>query len=298
MSKMEKINAEVFLKVVETGSFQAAAKELDYTQAGVSDIVKTMEETTGITLFIRAREGVRLTAEGRELLYYIQQIRNSERLFAAKVAELRNIQTGSVSVRIFNSISVCWIPDILATFSEKYPNVEVRLISSENDLEAERMVYDQDIDCGFFVMPLRTELDTVFLSENKLVASVSPQHPLASGERFPISEIRSYPYIKMLYQDDYYLSELFRMAGGTPGYDYAIDNDIAALAMAERGLGYCIFPEMVTRGAPFDLKHMELDPPLSIQVHIGTRSIEKCSGAAKAFIKHVTEWADKNLKTM
>ena len=101
-----------------------------------------MEETTGITLFIRAREGVRLTAEGKELLYYIQQIRNSERLFAAKVAELRNIQTGSVSVRIFNSISVCWIPDILATFSEKYPNVEVRLISSENDLEAERMIYD------------------------------------------------------------------------------------------------------------------------------------------------------------
>ena len=33
---MEKINAEVFLKVVETGSFQAAAKELDYTQAGAT----------------------------------------------------------------------------------------------------------------------------------------------------------------------------------------------------------------------------------------------------------------------
>ncbi len=292
---MEKINTEVFLKVVETGSFQAAAKELGYTQAGVSYIVRAMEEETGIKLFVRAHEGVRLSAEGSELLYYIRQINNSERLFASKVAEIRNLQTGSVSVRIFNSISVYWIPDILATFSDKYPNVDIKLITHENEMEAERMVYEQDIDCGFFIIPIKTELDTVFVGEYKLVASVAPDHPLAGREKFPISEMCNYPYIKMSYEEDHYFSELFSMSGGTPVYDYAIDNDYAALAMAARGLGYCIFPEIITQGAPFELRHMELDPPMSMKIHIGTKSLDKCSGAAKAFIRHVTEWAEKNL---
>lgn len=118
---MEKLNTEVFLKVVDTGSFQAAARELDYTQAGVSYIINTMEEMIGMKLFLRIHEGVRLTAEGEELLYYIRQINNSERMFADKVNEMKNLQTGSVCVRIFNSISVHWIPDITASFSKNIP---------------------------------------------------------------------------------------------------------------------------------------------------------------------------------
>ena len=290
---MEKLNTEVFLSVVETGSFQAAARRLGYTQAGISYIISAMETSVGLKLFTRVHEGVRLTTEGKELLYYVRQINNSERLFAAKVRDIKNLETGSVSVRIFNSISAYWIPDIAATFSQKYPNVEIKLISCENDLEAERMVYEQDVDCGFFVMPLHTKLDTVFLKENPLVASVAVNHPLAEQDQFPVHDICRYPYIRMSYADDYYLAELFRQAGGTPTSKYAIDNDYAALAMAAHGLGYCIFPELIVRGTPFALKHLPFNPPASIQIHIGTKSFKQCSRATQAFINHVTAWIKK-----
>lgn len=287
---MDKLNTEVFLKVVETGSFQAAAKELGYTQAGVSYIINAMEDAVGLKLFTRVHEGVRLTAEGEALLPELRRINNSERLFAAKVSDLKNLETGSVSVRIFNSISAYWIPEIVASFSKKYPNVEIKLVSCENDVDAEHMMYEQDVDCGFLVLPLHTKLDTVFLRENPLVASVALDHPMAAREAFPVSEICHYPYIRMSYADDYYLSELFQQAGGVPESKYAIDNDYAALAMAAQGLGYCIFPELIVRGTPFALKHLPFDPPVVNQICIGAKSIKQSSKATQAFIKHVAAW--------
>lgn len=79
------------------------------------------------------------------------------------------------------------------------------------------MVYDQDIDCGFFVTPLHTELETIFLKENPLIVSVAAGHPLAKKKKIPVQELCKYPYIRMSYADDYYLSEVFHMAGGRTG---------------------------------------------------------------------------------
>ena len=56
---MEKLNASVFLKVVETGSFKRAADILGYTQAGISYIINAMEEECGLKLFYREYGGVR-----------------------------------------------------------------------------------------------------------------------------------------------------------------------------------------------------------------------------------------------
>lgn len=288
---MDKLNTEVFLTVVETGSFQAAAKELGYTQAGVSYIINATEDAVGLKLFTRVHEGVRLTAEGKALLPEIRRINNGERLFAAKVSDLKNLETGSVSVRIFNSISVYWIPDIVASFSKKHPNVEIKLVSCENDVDAERMMYEQDVDCGFLVLPLHTKLDTIFLKDNPLVVSVALNHPMAARENFPVSEICHYPYIRMSYADDYYLSELFCQAGGVPESKYAIDNDYAALAMVAQGLGYCIFSELIVRGTPFALKHLPFDPPMVNQICIGAKSIKQSSKATQVFIDHVVKWS-------
>ena len=47
------MNANVFLTVAQEGSFRKAADALGYTQAGISYIISTMEELTGLCLFIR-----------------------------------------------------------------------------------------------------------------------------------------------------------------------------------------------------------------------------------------------------
>ena len=64
---MDKLNATVFLKVVETGSFKRTADILGYTQAGISYIIVAMEQEFGLTLFHREYGGVSCTeAENSE----------------------------------------------------------------------------------------------------------------------------------------------------------------------------------------------------------------------------------------
>ena len=85
---------EVFAKTVELGSLTRAAEELGLTQSGVSHILAAMEEELGFTLLKRSRAGVRLTAEGEQLLPCIREIVRQEGLLRERAASLRG---GAVS---------------------------------------------------------------------------------------------------------------------------------------------------------------------------------------------------------
>ena len=55
---------QVFLKTVECGSFTAAAREMNFTQSGVSHAIGSLEEELGVPLLIRSHGGVTPTADG------------------------------------------------------------------------------------------------------------------------------------------------------------------------------------------------------------------------------------------
>lgn len=154
-----KINAEVFLEVVRTGSFKAAAENLGYTQAGVSYIIKAMENELGLVLFDREYGGVKLSSEGKEVLYYFEQIHANKKLLMAKANEIRSLDIGSVSVRCFSSVSIHWLPGIIEEFHKKHPNITVSITSTDDDAEVEKMIAEQTVDCGFFALPFHGELD-------------------------------------------------------------------------------------------------------------------------------------------
>ena len=128
---------EVFLTVTETGSFRKAAETLGYTQAGVSYIIKSIEEDTGLNLFIRDRKGVRLSPEGEALLPEIKQIDNDRRHLMEKISDLKGLESGTIRVQIFDSMSIHWLPGILKKFKDDFPNITVELISEENTAKAE-----------------------------------------------------------------------------------------------------------------------------------------------------------------
>ena len=61
---------EVFIKVVECGSFTKAAEVLDYTQSAVSQMVHTLEEELSTVLLLRSKNGITLTADGEAYYPY------------------------------------------------------------------------------------------------------------------------------------------------------------------------------------------------------------------------------------
>ena len=64
--------ARTFLEIIHTGSFLKAADRLHVTQTTVSARIRTLEQSLGNRLFVRSRNGVTLTAAGREFERYAQ----------------------------------------------------------------------------------------------------------------------------------------------------------------------------------------------------------------------------------
>jgi len=288
---MEKINTKVFLTVAETGSFNVAARELGYSQAGISYVISAMEDELGLRLFSREYGGVRLTADGKSLLPYFRQLANSERLLETHVNDLKGLECGSLRVLVFDSVSIHWIPNILRAYKHDFPGIDVEFITVEDSRRAEEMVYRQEVDCGFFLhSPIKLDLYAVPLMEESMKVIVAPDDPIAKKPFFPIAELGDHPYISIAFEDVTGIANIFLSRGITPKIAYRIDNDYAAMAMAANGLGFCIFPELLLQDTPYDVHVMDFDEPVSRIVSVATRSLKTCSLAAKKFIEYTEDW--------
>ena len=294
---MEKLNAEVFLKVVETGSFKKAADILNYTQAGVSYIINTMEDEYGIKLFYREHGGVRLNENGKELLPLIRQLDRDEHFIREKINAIKGLSSGTVRISTFNSVYVRWLPGILRSFEEQHPGIKVEVISCEDSIENERMIFSREVDCGFLIGELTLELDTIDLSEDALMAAVSPDHDFANQKVFPLELLPSQPYIMISFDKaDFY--DLLFPSGTGPNTKYIADNEFAAMAMVSQGLGVSVFSRLLLQEPGFPVCSLPFDPPVSRMIRIGTRSMKTCTAATKEFIRCSERWIHENTESL
>lgn len=281
---------EAFLKIAEAGSFKQAARELGYTQAGVSYLASALERELGMPLFVREYGGVRLTSDGADLLPWVQNVCTGERQLEARAAELRHMERGTVRVASFTSTAIQWFPGITKAFLQLHPGIDVQLMCLDDEEELESLVWRGDADCGFFVYPLKHELEAVPLRRDPLLVVLPPDHPLAGRKRFPRQALSEEPYILLRSGTVSEMDTLFRNNGAQPNVRFTIDSDYAVMSMVNAGLGFSVLPELILRNAPFPLVTMPADVDTSRQIAIAFRSAETASQATRAFVACAQDW--------
>jgi DNA-binding transcriptional LysR family regulator len=122
---------QVFLRVVESGSFSAAARTLLMTPSTVSKLVNRIEERLGVRLLERSTRHLSLTAEGR--VYYERS--------QALLAELEDIERelgqgagtvgGTVRVNASVAFGTLGLEPLLPAFWAAYPDILVDLSLSD-----------------------------------------------------------------------------------------------------------------------------------------------------------------------
>ena len=144
---------QMFLKTVECGSFSKAAEEMNFTQSAVSHAVQALENELGVTLLSRNRGGVVLTADGRLLLPRIEKLCAAHHELMRSAAELKGMDAGYVRVATFSSVSAQWLPSILKSFGERYPNIEFEVLTGDYYGQSEDWILQGKVDCGFLRLP-------------------------------------------------------------------------------------------------------------------------------------------------
>jgi LysR family glycine cleavage system transcriptional activator len=153
-----------FLRAFEaagrTGSFRAAAAELNLTPSAVSHAIRKLEQVLGIPLFERDTRHVRLNYEGEVLMRHVSrgfdELRRGLDVVSTRGPKLLRLHCAP-------SFAAQWLTPRLTDFLKRHPGVEVRLAAGIDYTRFTADEFDADIVYGphrvegLIVMPLGEE---------------------------------------------------------------------------------------------------------------------------------------------
>jgi DNA-binding transcriptional LysR family regulator len=114
-------------------SFTLAAKELNVTQAAVSQQVRALEREVGTPLFVRRHRTLTLTREGDRLNRAVSM---SLEHIANTVDEIRGVTANpSIAIGVTFAVASFWLVSRLEKFRALHPNVGVHVVASDRGFD-------------------------------------------------------------------------------------------------------------------------------------------------------------------
>jgi LysR family transcriptional regulator, low CO2-responsive transcriptional regulator len=179
---------QIFASVARHLSFSRASEELHLTQPAVSMQVKQLEHLAGLPLLERTGRRARLTQAGEEMLRHARVVLRALQDATDAFAALRGLRGGRVAIAAVSTAKY-FAPKLLALFSQRHPEVELRLAVNNRDAVVQ-LLGDNDVDLAIMGTP-PPELDAVAVpfARHPLVVVASPGHALAGRRRVPLEAL-------------------------------------------------------------------------------------------------------------
>ena len=285
---------QVFLKTVSCGSFSKAAEAMNFTQSGISHAITSLENELGVKLLSRNRGGVVLTADGRALLPRIEKLCAAHHELMQSAADLQGMDAGYVRVATFSSVSAQWLPSILKSFGERYPNIEFEVATGDYYGQSEDWILQGKVDCGFLRLPSVKHLQTYALYRDELQVILPCGHPLADSDPFPAAALAAEPFIRLEEGRDYEISAALDKMGVRPNVKYTAREDRTMLAMVSKGLGISLLPELMVRHSPYPVTACHAPERFYRSIGIGVKDKRALSAATRRFVDYVRQWVAEN----
>ena len=240
---MEIDQVETFLAVATFGGFRRAAEALRVSQPAVSARIKAMERSLGVALFDRGRKGLVLSAAGRALRPYSEQILHALALARQAVHELRPATGGALQIAAALSICTYLLPDVLKRFQVAHPNVMIT-VRSGHSKEVLEMVIRGEVEIGLARSLQHPAVETISLRDDPLILVGRSAQVSLRARRTRLEEAADWPLIFFdRGSSDWTLTHgLFRHAGLLPNVVLEVETIEAAKKMVERGLGFAFLP--------------------------------------------------------
>ncbi len=138
----------IYAKVVEAGSFSAAADALDLSKGAVSKAIARLEKHLSLRLLQRTTRRMTVTLEGRAFYDYCQQIVSQAAAAEHHLGSFRDEPSGIVRITApvtFGSIQVApLLPELLKT----YPELKAELVLDDKRVDMVKENIDLALRCG------------------------------------------------------------------------------------------------------------------------------------------------------
>ena len=281
---MESARCKAFVAAVDTGSFTGAAELLNYTPSGVSQLVAALEKELNLTLLYRTRKGVSLTTAGETILPAARGLLQQEAHIAQLAAQLNGLSIGSITIGTYPSMAAHWLPQVIRSFQQDHPRIELHVREGTRQ-EITRWLEEGVIDLGFLSGTRDLRFEWLPLAEDRIVAILPKEHPLAASDTYPLHRCVEERLIMPSGGQDEDITAMFEENVLAPRVYLSTVEGTSVLALVESGLGMSIMNELVTRGHQRDVVKLPLDPPQRITLGIALPSLEEAAPATRKFVE-------------
>ena len=275
------------VEVARSGSFSAAAQQLNLTQPAVSMQVRELERQVGIRLLERVGRRAAPTAAGAELIEYARRI---ESLVGAALQEMTQHASGVVGrVRIGTGATACiyLLPPVLQELRRRFPALEIT-VQTGNTGDVLGLLETNAIDIALVTLPAagRAFAVTPVLDDELVAVAAAAKHlpPTATAAalvREPLILYEAGGHTRRL------LDEWFRSGGVRARPIMELASVEAIKEMVAAGLGIAVLPKvaLVRRDRRLRLAARSLAPKLHRTLGVVLRRDKARSPAIRETLK-------------
>ena len=281
-----------FIAVLREGSLSGAARALGLTQPTIARHITALEQSIGLELFVRSRQGLSPTEGALELKPYAESLSATTAAMMRAASGQGKAVKGTVRVSASEIVGAEVLPPLFASLRERHPQLEIELVLSntvDNLLRREADIAVRMVEPAHEALVIK-RIGTVALGlhahRSYLDRAGRPRTLQSLQNHTLIGFDRETPEIRSMRER---IQEL-----GAVHFAFRTDSDIAQLMAIRAGFGIGICHVALARRDPNlerVLPGVQLKLGVWLAMHENLRSTPRCravfDGLATGLMAHV-----------
>jgi len=239
---------KVFHAAAEAGSFTHAGEQLGLSQSAVSRQVSALEQELAVSLFHRHARGLILTEQGELLYRTAHEVFMKLEAARTKLTDSRERPNGDLRITTTPGLGVHWLTPRLGEFIELYPDIHIRLLVTDEELDLSMRQADVGIRMR---QPSQPDVIQRKLFAVHFHAFASPEYLKRFGTPKSLADLDNHRLLLLdgghvpsyLQQNRNWLLEVGRDGKGPRTPLIMINNILGLMKACQRGIGIGLLPD-------------------------------------------------------
>ena len=273
------------IAVAKYNSFSEAALQLDMSQSAVSNAIATLESDLGVVLFSHGRHGANLTPVGKRVVALARQMMQLQEEILKEANLARSLRGGEVRITSFRSITTHILPEVMAQFGQRFPEISISIAEHFNHQRIEDDLRQGRADIGLIDANLSDEFETWELFQDEFVVLLPPSFQQTA--KLSWEHLNTYPFIMAADENncDEQVYAHCAAFGKTLDAAYHLRADSTIVSMVARGLGATIIPRLAAEPIPTSVQVFSLPVPLFRIIRVAVLANALLSPPVFAFLE-------------
>ncbi len=293
----------VFYHAAKNLNYTVAAGELFITQPAVTAQMKAFEESCNLKLFRKKGRSLFLTDEGRTIFGYAEKIFKHEKEIENAIEDMHELKRGVLSVGTTKAYARYFMPLMLSTFHESYPDIKIQL-DEGSSLDMINSLLDFKNEVAVIARAAEVpEVNFVPFSKEEMAVIVAPGHPLTRKKAVTFEDLAAEPFIMKESGSGtrVVVEQSFARVNCEPNILMETSNTEFIKELVQRGDGISI---VVKEAAALELSEQKLaqlplkNPQIYLEVSIAYLKDQHLSPPARAFVDTLTKLKAEEINPM